>query len=269
MFKYSKISSLFSGSTFFSISFLFIFLLPLQFEASKAVNAETADVTSTEAAEVAKQNFISHAKSLYAEAGLIGTTLKYEVFEKALTGFYNLKKGSKSSEKDILTIIDFEQSSLNERMFSIDIKNKKLLFNSVVAHGRNSGNLYAKQFSNKPNSYQSSLGFYVTGETYTGKHGLSLRLDGMDAGYNDKARARAIVMHSANYANPSFGAKTGRLGRSLGCPSIPELGHEEVIKTLSEGTVIYIHYPNTSYEKSCVYFNTQVAVDFFSTIASL
>src|SRR5690606_932140 len=103
-----------------------------------------------------------------------------------------------------------------------DLKSKKVLFNTLVAHGRNTGQATADKFSNLPNSNMSSLGFYLTDETYFGKHGLSLKLDGMDNGHNDKARERAIVMHGADYVSDSFVKQHGRLGRSLGCPALPQ-----------------------------------------------
>ena len=111
---------------------------------------------------------------------------------------------SEKVKNNILTIVDFSLSSTQERMWVIDMKNQKVLLKSLVAHGRNSGLEYAKDFSNTNESFKSSLGFYITGETYTGKHGLSLRLDGMEYGINDNARNRAVVVHGADYVSKSF-----------------------------------------------------------------
>jgi hypothetical protein len=102
-------------------------------------------------------------------------------------------------QKNILTLIDFSLSSNVKRLWIIDLNTKTVLFNSLVAHGRNTGNEFAASFSNKSESFKSSLGFYATGEVYQGKHGLSLRLDGLERGVNDNARARAVVMHGADY----------------------------------------------------------------------
>jgi hypothetical protein len=164
----------------------------------------------------------------------------YEVFKKALKGFFSLKS-THNIRKNILTIIDFSISSKNERMWVIDMNEMKVLHSNLVAHGRNSGEEFASSFSNSPSSYQSSLGFYVTGDTYIGKHGLSLYLDGVEPGINDNARSREVVMHGADYVSEDFVNRMGRLGRSFGCPSIPVKGHEEIIKLLSnKSCFVYI-----------------------------
>lgn len=140
----------------------------------------------------------------------------------------------KSKNKDILTVIDFSKPSTEKRMFVIDLKNKKVLYSTVVSHGKNSGSNYATSFSNVSGSYQSSLGFYVTENVYMGKNGYSLVLNGLEKGINDKAKERAIVVHGAKYANPSTIASSGRLGRSLGCPALPESLAEPIINTIKE-----------------------------------
>jgi len=166
-----------------------------------------------------------------------------------MTGFFNLK-ASHNIRKNILTIIDLSISSRFKRMWIIDMNEMKVLHTSLVAHGRNSGDEFATQFSNSPSSYQSSLGFYLTGNTYVGAHGLSLYLDGVEPGINDNARSRAIVMHGADYVSDDFVQRYGRLGRSFGCPSIPVEGHEEIIKMLSDRTCLYIYYPDEKYQSS-------------------
>src|SRR5690606_10049179 len=117
----------------------------------------------------------------------------------------------------------------------------KMLFNTYVAHGRNSGEDIATEFSNVEDSYKSSLGFYVTEDLYYGKHGLSLKLIGMDEDFNSNAMDRCIVMHGADYASEEFIRQNGRLGRSLGCPAIPMEEHEEIVKTIKHGTPMYVH----------------------------
>jgi len=170
----------------------------------------------------------------------------YAVLRKALTGFFNLEADDRI-KKNLLTIIDFSLSSKLDRMWIIDLNRQEVVHSGLCAHGRNSGEEYASSFSNTPSSYKSSLGFYITGETYTGKHGLSLLLDGVESGINDKARERAIVMHGADYVSRDFISRNGRLGRSFGCPSIPMEDHEKIIKMLSGQSCLFIHYPDNGY----------------------
>jgi hypothetical protein len=171
-----------------------------------------------------------------------------ELFEKGLAGYVQLMESQKiSNTKHILTLIDFRKSSNEKRLWTIDLKAKKVVFHSLVSHGRNSGELYARKFSNIANSYQSSLGFYVTGKTYSGKHGLSLKLHGMETGINHLAETRAIVMHGADYVSESYIKNAGRLGRSFGCPAIPMDLYKEMVTELAEGTVLFIYYPDEKY----------------------
>jgi len=184
---------------------------------------------------------------------------EYEVFTKALTGFFNLKAGNKI-KNNLLTIIDFSLSSNMERMWIIDMNKLKVVNYSLVSHGRNSGDEFAKYFSNKPSSCQSSLGFYLTDDIYYGKHGMSLYLDGVEPGVNDKARERAIVIHGANYVSRDFIRNYGRLGRSFGCPSIPMENHEEIISMLSGRSCIYIYYPDEKYLNISTLFSTDTVM---------
>lgn len=183
----------------------------------------------------------------------------YEVFKKALTGFLNLKADN-NVKKNLLTIIDFSLSSTLDRMWIIDMNKMEVVHISLVAHGKNSGEEFASHFSNSPASYQSSLGFYITGGTYIGKHGISLILDGIERGINDKARERAIVMHGADYVSRDFIHDCGRLGRSFGCPSIPLEDHERIINLLSGRSCIYIHYPDDNYQAGSRMFSAETAL---------
>ena len=117
-----------------------------------------------------------------------------------------------------------------------------------MAHGRNTGEEYAQTFSNAAESFKSSLGFYATGEVYNGKHGLSLKLDGQERGINHNARARAVVMHGASYSNPSVLRSQGYLGRSQGCPAIPEALKKQIINTVKGKSCLFIFHPSRSYE---------------------
>ncbi len=176
--------------------------------------------------------------------------LKFEAFETALKGFLKLQTENTIVNTKYLSIIDMSLSANEDRFFLIDMESKKIILKNKVAHGRNSGSEYATIFSNKIGSYQSSLGFFKTAETYNGKHGLSLRLDGLEFS-NNNARSRAIVIHSADYVSEKFIFKNGRLGRSLGCPALPKEGFSEIIEKIKEGSLLYVYYPNKKYfEKS-------------------
>lgn len=164
-------------------------------------------------------------------------------FAKAMEGYFKLKEKG-IIKKDILTLVDYSLSSKENRLWVIDLKNNIILFQSLVSHGRNSGNEFAAKFSDKPESYQSSLGFYVTGETYYGKHGYSLRLDGLEKGVNSNARARAIVVHGADYVSEKFAQQNGRLGRSLGCLALKQGLTKEVIDTIKNKSCLFVYYPS-------------------------
>lgn len=171
---------------------------------------------------------------------------KMESFSEALKGFYLLKEKG-LIQKDILTIVDFSLSSNVKRLWVIDLASNTILFNSLVAHGRNTGDEFAKSFSNKTSSFKSSLGFYLTGEIYIGKHGKSLRLDGLEKGINDKARERGVVIHAADYVSNSFIKNNKRLGRSQGCPALPVQFNKEIINTIKNKSCLFIYHPSRDY----------------------
>lgn len=172
---------------------------------------------------------------------------KIESFSNALEGFYDLKaKGLVT--RDILTVIDFSLSSNQKRLWVIDLATNTILFNTLVAHGRNTGDEFAKTFSNAAESYKSSLGFYATGEIYSGKHGASLKLNGLEKGINDNACSRAVVMHGADYVSESFIKNNHRLGRSLGCPAIPVEMTNEIIQAIKNKSCLYIYHPSRCYK---------------------
>ncbi len=192
--------------------------------------------------------FNEYSLNLYNE--LNDTDLNFLAFKTALKGYLKLHIEDKVGNNDILTIIDMSLSANEDRFYLIDLKNNKIIKKSKVAHGKNSGNEFAKYFSNRIGSYQSSIGFFKTAETYQGKHGLSLRLDGLEQS-NSNARKRAIVIHSANYVSEKYIAQNGRLGRSLGCPALPKKDFTNIIKLIKEGSVLFIYYPKSVYfEKS-------------------
>jgi len=164
-------------------------------------------------------------------------------FSEALKGFYLLKEKG-LIHRDILTLIDFSLSSNVKRLWVIDLATNTILYHSLVAHGRNTGDEFAKSFSNSDHSFKSSLGFYATGEIYNGKHGMSLKLDGLEKGVNDNARARGVVMHAANYVSDSFIKNNKRLGRSQGCPAVPEELSKGIINTIKNKSCLFIYFPS-------------------------
>lgn len=177
--------------------------------------------------------------------------LNFDVFAKALIGFENLKKAGKlNQEAHLLTICDFSMSSNTKRLWVIDTEEKKVLFNSLVAHGKNTGEEFATNFSNTESSLQSSMGFYITESTCNGDNGYSLKLLGMDKGFNDAAYRRAVVMHGADYVSEEFAATHKRIGRSWGCPAIPRALTEPIINTIKGKNCLFIYYPDQNYLES-------------------
>lgn len=181
-------------------------------------------------------------KTIYKDLG-IENKLEYSIFLKAIQGYNRIE----DKKAGYITIIDFSKPSNEERFFVIDLENKKVDFSTYVTHGKNSGLGTAVKFSNNPNSYQSSLGFYLTKNTYEGSNGYSLRLLGLEPGINSNAMDRNIVVHGADYATKEFMDKYGFLGRSLGCPAIPEEISKEVIDYIKGGTVLYINGNDETY----------------------
>jgi hypothetical protein len=195
------------------------------------------------------------ASMLYESMGLDKLGLSKQAMQFAYKGHRQLIDKGLVQNDDVLTICDFSQSSSKKRMYILDLKNEKVLLNTYVAHGKNSGLNYAEKFSNTPESLQSSLGFYVTKSTYSGKHGLSLRLGGLERGFNDKAEARAVVIHGAAYIGDNrLGAPY--MGRSFGCPAVPQELAPKVINLIKGGTALFIYSPNQSYIKSSKILNS-------------
>jgi hypothetical protein len=154
-----------------------------------------------------------------------------------------------------LTVIDYSRPSVEERLWVFDVETGTLLFRELVAHGRNTGENLAAHFSDVPESRQSSIGLFVARETYVGSNGYSLRLDGLEPGYNGRARERAIVMHGAPYVDAALAATQGRIGRSWGCPALREAVARDVIDTISGGGVIFSYYPDDNWLRSSRFLN--------------
>lgn len=190
-------------------------------------------------------------RTVYQKSGL-AEGLPYRVFEMAMKGFSKIEN---VKNRQIITIIDYSKSSSAERFFVIDITNSRLLYKTLVAHGRNSGEAKAEHFSNSSGSEESCLGFFLTAETYNGKNGYSLSLDGLEPGINDNARARAIVIHGADYVSRGFIDKYGRLGRSWGCPALPDSISKEIIDKISNGSCLFIYGDDPEYFKNSKILN--------------
>ena len=185
---------------------------------------------------------------LFTLANLTECGLTRDIFELALKGLSKLDTAGKLQNRDIVSIADYSQSSNKKRFYVIDLKNRKLLFNTYVAHGRNTGDEFASSFSNVVGSYKSSLGFYVTEHSIIGSHtGFSLMIDGVEKGFNDNAVKREIIIHAADYATESFIKKYGRLGRSFGCPVLPPDVNKQIIETIEGGSCLFIYNPNEDY----------------------
>lgn len=185
---------------------------------------------------------VSSCRQLYQEMQLEGI-VNFTAFEQAIAGYNKIEEKS----KEILTLVDFSKPSTEERFYVFDMRHKKLLFCSLVSHGKNSGGNYATSFSNENGSLKSSLGFFLTENTYQGKNGYSLVLNGLEKGINDRAKERVIVIHGAAYSNPSVIASSGRLGRSFGCPALPQAVSKPIINTIKGGSLLFIYANNQNY----------------------
>lgn len=190
---------------------------------------------------------VDRVPDLYVHAGLEQHGLSREAFNHAWKGYEKLRSRNALSRVQYLTICDFSQSSRKKRLYVIDVETGGLLVNTYVAHGKNSGAEYAVNFSNTPESLQSSLGFFVTSSTYFGAHGLSLRVNGMEPGFNDKAMERSIVIHGASYVDGARARAGVPMGRSWGCPAVPEKESAAIIETIKNGTCLFIYHPARNY----------------------
>ena len=235
-------------------------LLAIPFFMSGRQNAASVSVRDTLISNVApiivtEHTVAAEAQLLTDSLGLDKKGLSVKALEYALKG-YNYMRSKGLLDKNILSICDFSQSSKNKRLYIIDVENMKLVLNTYVAHGKNSGAEFARNFSNKPESLMSSLGFYVTKSTYKGGHGLSLRIQGLEKGYNDKADFRNIVVHGSEYVGPDFLRYNACCGRSFGCPAIPSAETPLVINTIKDGSCLFIYHPSKDYLKNSRMINS-------------
>jgi hypothetical protein len=193
---------------------------------------------------------------MFSELVHAAPDLNRQVLKRALSAMNCALEGGEAAAKR-LAVIDFSLPSSQPRLWIFDLQSRKLVLRELVAHGKGSGENQATAFSNIEGSHQSSLGLFRTAETYVGKHGYSLRMDGLEAGVNDRARERAIVIHGADYVDPSWIARQGRIGRSLGCPAVrPEVA-KQVVDTLKDGQFLFSYYPDSRWLASSNYQHCQ------------
>jgi len=203
------------------------------------------------------ENFLDSA---YSKLFTSHSRPQKQVFNLALKGYAKLLEQGQLGKKNILAFIDYSLSANVKRFWVVDLKAMKLLHHELVAHGRNSGIEFAKQFSNKVNSFQTSLGFFVTGDIYQGKHDLSIRMHGVEKSFNSNALDRGIVIHGADYVDESFIKQNQRLGRSLGCPAVSEKVIVALSKTISNGVCLFAYYPNKIYMKASKFVNSDAVL---------
>jgi L,D-transpeptidase catalytic domain len=214
---------------------------------ASTVHAATAAGAKAAALRAEMRMVKATAAFMYAEMDLVDSGLSHAAFQSAFIGYYKLKKRGLLRRTNILTICDFSQSSSQQRLYVIDVRNRRVLYRTYVAHGINSGEEYASSFSNRMESCKSSLGFYITAGVYTGVNGLSLRIDGVDKGFNDNARKRSIVIHGANYVSLRVLHKYGVMGTTFGCPAIPTEMTTQIIPVVKHGSCFFIYYPSRKY----------------------
>lgn len=245
--------------TYLIIFKTFVFLI--LFTLSNSLLSGSSDLQKS-LADTPKDLLYQHFDDLYASING-AEKIPFDLFERGMIGYYQLNYSNRiSGDYKILALVDFRSSSTEKRLWVIDLSSKQVLFNTFVSHGKNTGLEYANVFSNQRYSNSSSLGFYKMSETYYGRHGLSLKLDGLEAGFNDNARARGVVMHGAKYVSTDFVAEHGRLGRSFGCPAIPMECYQQVI-ALTEGSgVLFMYYPDEDYEAQTLLKNRAEALAY-------
>jgi hypothetical protein len=211
---------------------------------SGAVGSGAADTAETPAPRSAG---ITASAALLEATGRAG--LRPRVLELALRAHARAAAEGLTT-RQVVTVIDYSRPSREPRLWVVDLDGARVLAHELVAHGKNSGGDLATSFSNRVGSEQSSVGTFVTGKTYRGKHGVSLRLRGLDEGLNHNAAARAIVIHGADYVNPGIVKALGRLGRSQGCPALSNAAAPRVIDLIRDGTVVFSYHPSADLERT-------------------
>jgi len=224
---------------FLTIALSFLFLPPHYIEKGN-VSPKLKDT-------IINYALISDSKVMYDTLQLAAIGLSEKAFDYAYKGYQRLVKKQRLANPGILAICDFSQPSNKKRLYVLDLANNRVLLTSYVAHGRGSGAEYAMRFSNRSRSHQSSLGFYTTSSIYYGEHGLSLRLQGLEPGFNNLAMKRNIVVHGATYISDDYLNTNKYMGRSYGCPAVPEDECAEIIELIKNGSCFFIYHPTKKY----------------------
>ncbi|WP_228450535.1 murein L,D-transpeptidase catalytic domain family protein [Chryseolinea soli] len=222
---------------------------------------------ANEEPEAARLQFEDSLMHLYNAMDLSHYGLAFDAFRYGMIGYGTLQQQGRLSDKKMITIIDFTKPSTEKRFYTLDLSALRVVYHTYVSHGKNSGENKATSFSNIVHSNQSSMGFFATAETYVGGKGFSLKLDGLEKGYNDNARERAVVIHEAEYVSEIWIKKYGRLGRSQGCPALPKGLSKEIIQTIKNNTLIFAYYNDTAYLQSSAYLNPAPLISSLSASA--
>lgn len=213
--------------------------------------------------------YFQKAAALYDSLNLQKAGLEKDVFFKAYKGYLYLLSTGVVGNGQTLSIADLSQSSRNKRLYIIDLQNQKLLFNTYVSHGKNSGGEMATSFSNQKDSYKSVLGFLITSDTYSGRAGYSLRFQGMEAGINDQVSGRSIVVHGSRFVNEERAEERGKVGNSLGCPAVPMAQSRPIIDAIKGGSVYFIYHPDEFYNASSPVLNAEFnSITYFPFMAA-
>ncbi len=241
--------SLKNAYIFFTALLTFMVLIPVAFAHNKLYSSSKyiEPIPLSVNPDTSNSLFTTISTKMYDSLKLNMYGLSEHAFQYAVKGFEYLKEKGKIANDHIISIVDFSRPSSEKRLFVLDLKNYKILFNTYVAHGQGSGQAMATSFSNIPESFKSSLGFYRTLGTYIGKNGFSLKLEGLEYGINDKANERAIVMHGAPYVCENIIENQGFLGRSWGCPAVPEKLSKPIIEKIKDGSCLFLYSENVKY----------------------
>lgn len=223
-----------------------IILAAVQLQAASA-NGNKLETGNTTTTLVNTARISLNAIDVYNAWNLGNWGLSKPAFESAFNGFNRLSDKHAITNDRVLTIVDYSKPSSQKRLYVVDMVTGQVVFNTLVAHGRNSGMEYATDFSNENSSYKTSLGFYVTLNTYFGGNGYSLRLKGCEYGINNNAFERAIVMHGADYVSNDFIRNNGHLGRSFGCPAVPVADNKKIIDRIKDGSCLFLYHPSRRY----------------------
>ena len=239
--------------------YLSFFLVLTSFGNSAGTASSTAnfdvDTTGNISALTEDESAAAYNVILYERLNLEKAGLDKAVLDAALKGHQKLVAKGAIANPQYLTIVDFSQSSRKKRLYLLDLDNIKMVMNTFVSHGKNSGVDMAERFSNVPESEKSSLGFYTTKNSYIGKHGLSLRLAGLEEGFNDNAERRAIVLHGAAYVNAAR-INSAYMGRSQGCPAVPEAYASKIVRLIKNGTALFVYHPSENYINNSALLNS-------------